>query len=103
MSDLYLISTLLEQAIRLVRVIGVGTTMADFHEKGFAYVEMFDPQIALDGRDDINQYELHKCVGEKTSRFYNVTTPPRTQRFIDFLQEVEKVSKCFPQDGSADT
>ena len=77
--------------------------MADFHETGFAYVKMFDPQIALDTRDDIDQYELHKCVSEKTSRSYNVITPPRTPKFIDFLQEVEKVSKCFPQDGSADT
>ena len=76
---------LLEQAIRLVRVIGVQTTMADFHEKGFAYVKMFDPQIALDAWDDINQYELHKCVSEKTSRSYNVMTRPRTPKSIAFL------------------
>ena len=101
--NIYLISILLEQAIRLVRVIGVQTTMADFHEKGFAYVKMFDPQIALDAWDDINQYELHKCVSEKTSRSYNVITLPRTPKFIAFLQEVEKVSRCFPQDGSADS
>lgn len=100
MYDIYLISMLLEQAIRLIRVIEVRTTMPGFHEKGFAYVKMFVQHIALDAWDDVNQYELHKCVSEKTSRSYNVITPPRTPKFIAFLQEVEKVSKCFPQNGS---
>lgn len=94
---------LVEQAIRLVRVIGVQATMADFHEKGFAYVKMLDSQIALDAWDEINQYELHKCFSGKTSRSYNVITPPRAPKSIAFLQEVEKVSKCFPQDCLADT
>ena len=54
MYDIYLTSMLLEQAIRLVCVIGVQITMADFHEKGLAYVKTFDQLIALDAWDDIN-------------------------------------------------
>lgn len=71
MYDIYSISLFLEQAITLIRVIGVQTTMADLLEKGFAYVKKFDPQIALDAWDDINQYDLHHALAKKSA---NLTT-----------------------------
>ena len=76
--------------------------MADFHEKGFAYVQIFDPQIALDAWDDVDQYELHKLVGEKGVTPWNVLTPPDTPKFNAFIQEIEKVSNGLLMIGTLD-
>lgn len=69
--------------------------MTDFFDKGYAYVWLFDPQIALDAWDDIDQYELHTLVDEKGNDPWKVLSPPRTPKFIAFVKEIEKVSDGF--------
>lgn len=66
--------------------------MADFDEKGFALLELFHPQLALDAWDDLNQYELHQIAARPNDKPTNVMTPPTTPKFRALVCEVEKVS-----------
>ena len=69
--------------------------MTDYHDKGFACVRLFDPEIALDAWDDIDQYELHKLLNDQSDKPWKVLTPPRTPKFSAFVREIERVSSGF--------
>ena len=66
--------------------------MTDFHDKGFALVELFNPQIALDAWDDIDQWEVHTHLREDSKTPIMPLTSPQTPKFGAFVQEIEKVS-----------
>lgn len=68
--------------------------MMDYHKKGYAYIQLFDPQIALDAWDEIDQQEIHQVVGLR-NKPWQVLIPPFTPKFRAFARELEQVSCSF--------
>lgn len=66
--------------------------MADFNDKGFALLQLFHPEYALDAWDDINQYALHQIIGMPHDLPLYGMVSPLTPKFNAFIFEIDKVS-----------
>lgn len=66
--------------------------MTDFNEKGFAYVELFDPKFASDAWEDVDKDEIRGLLDQVSNQPWKALTFPKTRNFLAFVQEVDKVS-----------
>lgn len=71
--------------------------MTDFFEKGFACVELMNPQFAVATFKDLDLAQLQRFHGKVSDQAMEKLTLPRTPSFDAFIQKIEDVS-IWPPD-----
>ena len=67
--------------------------MTDYHDKGFAVVDLMDPRFAADVWRDIDKDEISKLLSKTDNMpWKTLQSIPRTQSAVAFVQELDNVS-----------
>ena len=67
--------------------------MTDFHDKGFAVLELMDPRFAADVWRDIDKDEIRKLLDTVSDKpWKSLENFPRTRSLFAFSREVDNVS-----------
>ena len=67
--------------------------MTDYHDKGFAVIDLIDPRFVADVWSDIDKDEIRKLLGTFSDVPWKaLQNVPQTQRIVAFFQELDNVS-----------
>ncbi|KAM0801851.1 hypothetical protein BDR22DRAFT_888300 [Usnea florida] len=75
--------------------------MTDYHDKGFAVIDLMDPRFAADLWRDIDKDEIRKLTGKMEEMPWKaLKNVPQTQSAVAFSQEVDNnMWKCWERYG----
>ena len=85
----------LRTSARLREVTSNLIKMTDYHDKGFAVVDLMDPRFAAGLWRDIDQDAIRKLLEKAHEKHWQPLSFPRTPSFLNFNQELENVGYYF--------